>query len=251
MIHQQTVRIVPGAKTAVLFMHGICATPENFRSMLPLEEMVPPDWSVYNMVLDGHCGTVEDFGRSSMRKWRTQADCVLRDLAAQHQKLVIVGHSMGTLLALELAMKYPQKVSQLFLLAVPIRVCVKPVAMKNLVYMGLGRMNMSDPVQRSMVQACGMTLTKKLWKYVAWAPRMVELLHRGYAVGKILPALAVPAIIWQSGKDEMVSRRSAVLLKNHTSAQVHILPAATHFYYSPEAVQRVQNSFASMLKQHG
>ncbi|MBE6977352.1 MAG: alpha/beta fold hydrolase [Ruminococcaceae bacterium] len=250
MSHNETVRIRPGANVAVLFMHGICATPDNFRSMLPLEEMVPQNWSVYNMVLDGHCGTVKDFSRSSMKKWRAQADAVFRALAAQHEKILLVGHSMGTLLALELAMRYPQKVAHLFLLAVPIRVFVKPVAIKNLLRMGLGCVDMSDPVQRSMVQACGMRLTKKLWKYVPWAPRMVELLRRGYIVGKALPAIGVPTVVWQSSNDEMVSQRSAVLLRKRTCAQVDILPASTHFYYPPEAVQTVQNSFANILQLH-
>ena len=101
-----------------------------------------------------------------------------------------------------------------------------------------------------LVQACGMRLTKKLWKYVPWAPRMVELLRRGYIVGKALPAIGVPMVVWQSSNDEMVSPRSAVLLRKRTHAQVDILPASTHFYYPPEDVQTVQNSFASILQLH-
>lgn len=58
MEHREYVRIVPGAKTAVLFMHGIVGTPNHFRDLLPLVDLVPDDWSVYNVLLPGHGGTV-------------------------------------------------------------------------------------------------------------------------------------------------------------------------------------------------
>ena len=76
MPHSQRVRILPEANTAVLFMHGICGSPNHFRQLLPLEDAVPDDWSLYNMVIDGHCNKVEDFGRSSMNKWLTQVRAV-------------------------------------------------------------------------------------------------------------------------------------------------------------------------------
>ena len=56
MEHQETVKILPGAEKAVLFLHGIAGTPEHFRKVLALEELVPESWSVYNLRLDGHGG---------------------------------------------------------------------------------------------------------------------------------------------------------------------------------------------------
>ena len=50
MNHQEYIREIPGAKTAVLMLHGIAGTPDHFEMLLPL---VPADWSIYNILLDG------------------------------------------------------------------------------------------------------------------------------------------------------------------------------------------------------
>ena len=70
MAHQEYIRIVPGSKYAVLMLHGILGTPDHFRELLPL---VPENWSVHALLLDGHGGAVEDFSHTSMEKWLTLA----------------------------------------------------------------------------------------------------------------------------------------------------------------------------------
>ena len=66
------IRIVPGADTGVLFIHGIAGTPEHFTKLIPLVQMVPESYSVYNLLLDGHGKTAKDFGKSSMKIWKRQ-----------------------------------------------------------------------------------------------------------------------------------------------------------------------------------
>ena len=66
MKHKEYKRIVPEAETAVLFIHGIAGTPNHFKDFLPL---VPKEFSVYNLLLDGHGGKTEDFSKTSMKKW--------------------------------------------------------------------------------------------------------------------------------------------------------------------------------------
>ena len=132
MVHKETIRIIPNADTAVLLIHGICGSPNHFRQLLPIEQQIPQNWSVYNMVLDGHCKSVMDFGRSSMKKWWQQVDGAFRLLAESHSRVIVVGHSMGTLFAMELAKCYPDMIPFLFLLASPVRVSVKPRAVKYL-----------------------------------------------------------------------------------------------------------------------
>lgn len=125
MAHQETVHIVHGAKNAVLFLHGICGTPDHFRKLLPLEEQVPQNWSVYNVLMDGHGKQVEDFSRSSMQQWKEQVFRIFDDLCSNHEKVIIVGHSMGTLFALQMACRCPQKVPFTLLIASPMRVFVR------------------------------------------------------------------------------------------------------------------------------
>ena len=51
-MHKETVRLVPGVETAVLYIHGICGTPDHFRKLIVLEELIPKHVSVYNLPLE-------------------------------------------------------------------------------------------------------------------------------------------------------------------------------------------------------
>ena len=48
MPHQPYFRIIDGADTAILFVHGIVGTPDQFSALLPL---VPQEWSCVNLLL--------------------------------------------------------------------------------------------------------------------------------------------------------------------------------------------------------
>ena len=102
MRHQQIKRIVDGAKTAILFIHGIIGTPDQFNDLIPF---VRKDISVYNILLDGHGKGVRDFASTSMKKWEKQVENAVEELALKHERIIIVGHSMGTLFAIEQAIK--------------------------------------------------------------------------------------------------------------------------------------------------
>ena len=65
MPHQPYFRIIDGADTAILFVHGIVGTPDQFSALLPL---VPQEWSCVNLLLPGHGGSVSDFSHTSMAR---------------------------------------------------------------------------------------------------------------------------------------------------------------------------------------
>lgn len=78
MEHTEIRRCVAGAENAVLFIHGIVGTPQHFAPLIPL---VPEGWSLYNLLLDGHGGSVEAFSHTSMKKWRAQVSAAVEELA--------------------------------------------------------------------------------------------------------------------------------------------------------------------------
>ena len=84
MKHDEVKRIIPGARTAVLLIHGICGTPNHFVGGIPLMEWIPSDWSIYNLLLPGHGGTVEDFAKSSLKQWRCSARRAFCSLVNTH-----------------------------------------------------------------------------------------------------------------------------------------------------------------------
>ena len=97
MVHEEYVRMVPHADTAVLFIHGIVGTPNHFRDLIPLVELVPESWSVCNLLLDGHGKSVEDFANTSIENWHSQVWGTFEKLSRTHERVILVAHSMGTL----------------------------------------------------------------------------------------------------------------------------------------------------------
>lgn len=249
MPNSQTVRIVPGARTAVLMIHGICGTPNHFRALLPLEDAVPADWSLYNIVLDGHCEDVPAFGKTSMKKWKAQTEKIFETLCDTYENIVLVGHSMGTLLSLRQALRRPEKVKLLFMVAAPTPPFVRLSAASYAVGLAFGIKNEKALVYNAMGIACGMKLTPKLWRYIPWIPRMIELLQECSTVSKLYKDLQVPCIAWQSEKDELVSRRSITVLKKSGKVEVHTLPNSTHFYYTETEREQVVQSFREACKE--
>lgn len=249
MAHEASRRLVPGAKTAVLLIHGICGSPEHFRTLLPLEQRIPAGWSYENLVLDGHCAQVSDFGHSSMKKWQAQADAAFDRLSKTHDRVILVGHSMGTLLSIRQALRHPEKVGRLFLLAVPVKVFVQPRAIPYLLRIAFDRIDENNPVLMSMCRACGIRQTKKVWKYIPWIPRMVELLRFCGQTAKQVGDLRVRCLAIQSDRDEMVSRRAGKLLRNSGRVEVIDLPHSTHFYYDPKDAETILHRFEEICKE--
>ena len=228
---------------AVLLVHGILGSPGHFRDLIPA---IPETYSVYNILLDGHSGTVENFSHSSMAKWKAQVAATLTDLFIRHDKVVIIAHSMGTLFAIQAAIDHPDKIPALFLLSVPTRPWVRFSTLVTAVQIAFGKSD--SPAAQAMRGETALELTPKLWKYVSWAPRMIELLAECRRVRKLLPMLKTPAQVYQSEVDELVSVRSCGDLNHHPCIQNTLLTGSGHFVYGAEDAAYLRIHLAKLLQ---
>ena len=243
MDHKPYVRYVPDSHYAVLMVHGIVGTPAQFRDLIPV---IPEDWSVYNILLEGHGGTVRDFSRASMAIWKMQVDAQLHVLLARHRQILIVGHSMGTLFAIQAAVRAARRVPALFLLQVPLTPHLPPSTCISSLQLALGRVKPGSKAQ-TMENATAMTLTNQLWQYLGWIPRYAELLQEIAATRKLLPQLKVPTKTFQSARDELVNLRSVEILQKYPCIQNTVLPASGHFAYSPEDTKLLQTALKNLI----
>lgn len=219
---------------AVLLIHGIAGSPGHFRDFVPV---IPAEFSVYNILLDGHSGKVENFSRSSMAKWKAQAAGTVEELLARHEKVVIVAHSMGTLFAIQAAIRHPDRIPRLFLLAVPTRPWVRFSTWITCLRVVFGKRNL--PADKALAGETALELTPKLWKYIGWAPRMIELLLECRRTRKLLPQLRTPTQAFQSQVDELVSLRACKDLI-HPAIETTLLTDSGHFVYGPEDTALLQ-----------
>lgn len=245
MDHREYIRIVENSRTAVLLIHGIAGTPAHFRQLLP---EIPEDWSVCNILLDGHGKKVEDFGRSSMKKWKEQVEAKLRSLLESHEQVLIVAHSMGTLFAIQAAIDYPDRIPALFLLAVPMRPWVRFSTAMTSLRVARGNIKPEDTAALAMRNATGIQTDGRFWKYLSWVPRLIELLVEIRRVRKLLPLLTVPTQTFQSVVDELVSDRTSKDLEKYSCICNTRLQDSGHFAYSQADMALMQTRLRELIE---
>ena len=99
-----------------------------------------------------------------------------------------------------------------------------------------------------MRNATGIRLHRKLWRYIGWVPRLLELLTEIRQVRELLPRLEVPCLTFQSHTDELVSARSCKDLENHPWIHNTILHGSGHFAYGPEDAALLRSRLAEMIE---
>ena len=105
--------MVSSKKPALLFIHGLCGNPHGLIDVANFF----PDYEV-------HIPSIPPFGDSSpLLEYTTDsyADFIAKYIHENHlEKPVLVGHSMGTIIASAVAEKYPEKINDKIILLAPI-----------------------------------------------------------------------------------------------------------------------------------
>lgn len=239
------IRDVEKSDTAVLFIHGILGSPEHFNKFIPL---VPDNVSVYNILLDGHGRTMKDFSGTSMRKWKSQVDDTMQSLISKYENIIIAAHSMGTLFAIESAVKYKNNVKQLFLLAAPLRIFVKPRAIINSLKSVFNLISEKDETAVAFKNSCSIEINANPINYIGWIPRYLELFSESAAVRKAVKGVDVPCSVFFSERDELVSKSSEKYMRGNDNIQVSFLKKSYHFMYDREDMLILRRSFKALFE---
>jgi len=104
-----------GGRVGCVLLHGFTATPQEMR---PLgTRLHAAGHTVHGVLTAGHGTTADDLARTSWRDWINSARHGLAQLERHSDTAVVVGLSMGSLLALALAHDYPERVRGIVLLS--------------------------------------------------------------------------------------------------------------------------------------
>lgn len=244
-MHKEYRRDVPGTNTVVLFLHGICSSPNYFRNFFP---RVPKSWAIRAILLDGHGGTVREFAQTSMEKWKRQVKEVVDELAANHSSIIIVGHSMGTLFSIEQSIRKPEKIKHLFLLAVPLKARVKLSASNEAIRIALDINPHGTPSIESVKDDYSMEPDRRFWRYIGWLPRYRELGHEIRATRTRITEVTVPCHAYQSRHDDVVSMKSSDYIAANPKICLQHLEHSDHNYYTPEDEEFLLNEFERMCR---
>ena len=240
-MHSEYKRIVPGAKAAVLFVHGINATPRFFDEYIAeLPELI----SVHSLLLPGHGGSVREFGRHSAAEWEIHVRTALEALRSTHERVYIMAHSLGTLLAIREAARDDARIAGMLLLCVPLRIWSKPTAWWGKLAKGLG-----GKASREELQTCyGHEVDARLWRYIGWVPRYVELFRLSREARQVIRRVKVPTVVFMAGRDELVSLRSMRDMAGLPGVTCDVLPDSMHHDFAPQDKTVLLNAMAELCQ---
>jgi carboxylesterase len=208
-------------------------------------EALDNKYSIENLLLPGHGGTAKDFSKTSMQAWQSHVDERIAVLEQEYENIIIVGHSMGGLLAVQSALTYPNKIKGLFLLAIPLVLQMRFRFIEQSLIIGFTKRNDNEVIVAA--RKANSISTKSAFEYLACTPRYVELLRKSNATRKLLGELDIPITIIQSSDDEIVSRKSLHYVKNHENVKTLIAENSGHYYYPQESQEFIIYEFLGYL----
>ncbi len=105
--------LLRGGRAGVLLIHGLTGTPAEMRFVG--KGLHRAGFTVYGMQLAGHCGSEEDLLKTGWRDWARSVRESAARLRREVDYLFVGGLSMGSVLALQLAIERPHEVDGLAL----------------------------------------------------------------------------------------------------------------------------------------
>ncbi|HSJ59485.1 MAG TPA: alpha/beta fold hydrolase [Anaerolineae bacterium] len=228
----------------VLFIHGAGGSHQHW-----LYQVRDLPTTVYAVDLPGH-GRSDGSGRDTVGGY---ADWIVHFLdAAQIERAVLAGHSMGGAIVLDMALRYPERVTGLGLVSTGARLRVAPVILDGM---------RAGPEQT--VHLIGD------WLFGSQAPQeMVEMARRQMAevpatvlhgdflacdafdVRDRLDGITAPAIVVSGTEDRMTPVYLAAALRDRLpAARLHVVHGAGHMVMieRPESVTRALGRFLASL----
>lgn len=227
--------------TEVLFIHGILGKPDYFDF---LRECLPADgFRGTDVLLEGHCDTPQAFGRASMSRWKDQVAAEVERMRAAGSRVVIAAHSMGTRFAIGHAAR--GQADALFLLNPPLSLRLSPRMAVTTLKVAFGKID--DPHTAAAKAAYSISDDRNPLHYLRWAPRYLELFAEIRRTRPLARRLAVPARVYLSARDELVSPRSARWFPAGQDIALTVLPRSGHYCYPDADRNRIIADFSSFL----
>ena len=193
---------------AVLCLHGLRGTPREVRPLA--EELCDAGFACVGPYLPGHGETPEELAATSHDAWTEHALSAYDELAVSHERVYVLGFSMGGVVALHLCQERP--VAAAVVLAAPLRLqrhlhWLLPIISKFMPYQR-GPSDLRDPEARELHQAYD----------VMPLAAVRQMLRMARAVHDNLARIRTPLQLLYSHGDRVVPIENATLIQEGVSS---------------------------------
>lgn len=240
----------PRADTLALMIHGITGSPHQFDPLV--KSVYDQDCSIQSLLLPGHGGTAREFAQSGRAQWEAHVNRQVAGALLRYHKVVLIGHSMGCLLAVNAYCSLCDKsgVRGMILLAPPLHLHLTRECVWMNMKMALGKQIEEDEAKKNVRETCNSVAKGPAVGYVQWLPRYVDLLKMAGRTRKQLDQVHVPVLAVHSKLDEIVSEKSVLEIQEKLGASCRLvwLPESSHFYYEPEDAAQLNYEIGVFLQ---
>jgi len=223
-----------GSDSAVLGIHGFTGYPGELA--YPADELYRAGWDVRIPRLTGHGTCGEDFRGTGVGDWRRQVRDEWLDLKGRYERVCVLGHSMGGLLALDLARHQPVDSIALMAPAVGVRLpgmrLLKPL---SLVVERRPYPWEPDPEYRFFDDRDDdddAYLGAEYWSW-SWIRALAGLLDLQKEVERDLAAIRAPILGIFATQDPVVGNRGADILQTALGDRFRRVDLAESGHYIP------------------
>lgn len=199
-----------GNNIGCLLIHGFTGTPAEMR--LLGEYLNKKGYTVRGVLLKGHGTKVEDMEKTTWKDWLSSAETELIDLKHKCEKVVVIGLSMGGIIALNLASRF--EVDSVVSIAAPIwikntRAYYSPILKYFNKYVYKSKVELPEDVRDYRISYDKTP--------VASVPHLLKLIRK---TKRRLKKIKNPILIIQSKNDNTVRYDSAEYIYKHVGSSV-------------------------------
>jgi carboxylesterase len=240
-------RLGSGPRAAVL-LHGFAGTPPELRRLG--EHLATKGWRIEAPLLAGHGTTPEDFARTHWQDWARSAAEAVDRVAAECDRVVVAGQSMGGALALHLA-AHDTRIATIATLAAPIWLTdwrLKIIFAAKYVQ----RWHTPDP---NDVDLYNPEAVEELHSYGRRSTSSIhELTRLLRAVRGELAMVRQPVLLLQGGRDRTVDPRNAADIARRlvcsSEVEVGIYPRSGHAMSVDVDREELNTRIAAWFERH-
>ena len=236
----------PDSKGLVMFIHGFLGSPRQFADLA--QRVYDCGYSAASLLLPGHNCSVREFATVTMEDWQNHLGGEIERLSLNHSKIILVGHSMGGLLALNASIKFSNCVKSVFIIASPFRLAVFS-AKSNKARLKLIFSGKSTPVKASYLSGVSIGLSQSLlWHIIKPFFQLKKLMR---ITEKNLQNVRAPVSAVYSLSDELVSIKSLKILKSGLVGERFeqvVLSDSMHAVFTEEERETIMQALDNALK---